>query len=1221
MTARRPVAMHVRLRAAAVLAATLAVLLGTLVPLLAPAVLAAFATGAVTVLDVAVLGGGAMIALIGGLGLASALPAGQSQGLAWDLAMMSRLPRLSALVYLAGALAVGVATATVAPLLVLAGPGGAVAGGLLLGLLLAQSLLAVAVFLPLGWEDVEASAPVAGEPAEERPDSPLLKFIRESTPYRWQVSSLALLRGREPVLATPDEAAQFEAAWPGALALLAASGVRSPTRDHLDGVAAVLTASEAVLSGGAPSQRPLGSVAVCGLPGSGRTEAVLAAATWVAEIRGGRVLVVTPTGEEVLPGWFSGLVTRQGDHPELLWSVPTGPAGHALPEAAPAVVVTQGRELVESLLPLLAHEQPAWTWSLRLVVVMHPHRFARAEWLHVREALIRLRMLVGARGQDFASAALVHDADNRLALVEHLLARADTREARLDRAAPTQLLVGWLPPTMLSPHDERYIVRTPLAEELAVLLASIGAAGFCGVFGARVRPRVLVSDATGLLSPEAREALSKAVKQVAADWSELFKADPVDLVPRIELSRGFAPAAHGEGFPVIVHAGPGATAGAEIDALRGLLAPGGTLFVVAAPRAHDVEAVSDVEAAAARRRVVVYPPGLSDDLVTARLWQFLERLKPGTCLAGSKMARTHGGEPWADFLAGAPAQGLGGCVQAGVVRDATTGEVRAEPFFVAPATWPRPVAPPMPWSCVTSERLLVQSENAAHDEVGRSAQVDAERGLVDWIATTRVEGEGHSLQVAAIDGGRVGVFTPESSVAASPALYRSVRQLAIGQEALVRTRDFSLPTGLCFRFTRELSRVRETVSGVFSTAHGLNADRRLVGNPVDVPPYTHAFTAASLSIDIRTPSVALSPEASRALLNAWRLDLEAACLGLGEEIDAEMLDGEEGASRWLFFRRFASGEWTELSALHPNSADELRALLARLGKRLRACHCLDGCVLCCARLGDVPVLLTLPRGGRVEPDIEPSAQGFRVSRRAAVDWLVGVGVLPEVKVRDAEERDVNRLDRLRRRILGEPPGWTGGWVTQMFGALQVIPQARVAPITWMTPEECAERLSAGFYRSGPEHEVRVRPHADDDWVAEVIAHEYTHNWQWEGGRFDAGRHRTGSPGNAYYEGKLVIEGHATWVDTQFRMSVGNEPSYRADDGQQWTEYKAGYLVVDWIARTYGVAALYTWLAGHKEPRPVLRLAGAPWPLTLDQAIDRAGVREQIVGAGGESDVL
>lgn len=1220
MSARllRPRPIHVRLRAGLVLGALGTLALGVLVPLLGPSVAQVFLQGGVTVLDVVMGAGLVVVAALAGVGLAFAGGEPRVGSLTWTLASATRAPRVTAFVFLAAAAgfawAIGLS----------AGP--LLAHGLMAVRWLvtvasvagAAAILAVAHALPFGWDEVDAEEEgVRRTPTDGLPTVPLLEFLKTRTPYRGQIVQEAHLPARDLVARADEDASGVEERWPGLGDYLDLAGLKPPSRAQVEAAEAVLDAADGVLTGGPVAARPDGAVALSGYPGSGRTGALLAAAAWLVEVRGARVLLVRGDEDGALPPWFRALVA--GD--------PAVPGRHLdvdgvaeLPADAPSAIVADVRSFATGLLPRLAATQPSWLWGIRLVAALHPHRGSRAEWLHLRDALVRFRALHLARHQDVAMALVLPACANDAPFAEHLFCRTDTRFARLDRAAPAQVAVGWLPPTTLDPRDDRYLVRVPVDEEVARLLVSVAAAGRAGVLGGGSRrARVLVSDPTALFSPEGVSRLEETTGDLASEWAPSLGARAGDLVPEWTLVQGYAPERSGPAWDVVVHAGPGPTVGAEVESVRGLCGPGGVVFVVAAPRPHDLAAVDRLDALTEDPAIAVVPPGLTDALVTARWRAFVEGLLPGTVLERDRLPSIF--DPgWDALVRELDAEGLTERVLVrAFARRHDTADVEVVDVIDVPRTWPLARQPELPWECVTDDRLAVRSTTAGVAERGDPASIDRDRLFYDWLPSARVVGRGHSLQVSAIRDGVVEVATPERDVAAEPVLYRPWRRLEAtcpGDPDEVHRLEGDLEV----RVRRCVAQGAETVQGVFRTGPGLNPDRRIVGEPVRVAPTSRTFKTAAVAVDLL--HAALEEASARALLNAWRIEIEARYLRFDLEVDAELLP-IPGGWRWLFFRRFPSTEPLDVvGELKPGGPAELRALLQRLGRRLTGCSCSDGCVLCAARLGDVPLGFLAPgrRGG--EPPLRFDAEGDRVTRRGALDWLVAIGVAEAVELPEEADRSLARLERLRRDCIGDPPTWGGGWMQRLLGAWQRIPADSVAPIDWMTPEECAKpKAPAGYYASGPSIGVRIAPNPDDDWIREVILHEYTHNWQWESNAFSQDKHRHSPVAQRYYEGKIVIEGHATWAETQFRMAIGRGPAFRADDAALWTEYKAGFLLVDWIARNYGIPALYAWLAGRDDAAPEVRSSRLPWPIKLDDAVVRAGLADAVRRGGGPGDVL
>ena len=205
---------------------------------------------------------------------------------------------------------------------------------------------------------------------------------------------------------------------------------------------------------------------------------------------------------------------------------------------------------------------------------------------------------------------------------------------------------------------------------------------------------------------------------------------------------------------------------------------------------------------------------------------------------------------------------------------------------------------------------------------------------------------------------------------------------------------------------------------------------------------------------------------------------------------------------------------------------------------------------------------------------------------------------------DGAEIDDAELQRAVREVLHSWP--------DLFAADMQIPPDEVALAKWMVPEEQIRDV-AGLYRSGT-NEVLVRRTESPDWLREVLVHEFCHNWQFRSGGFDMERLARSDEATRYFDGNLVIEGHAVWGETRYRYSRRLGARYSPTDDRPWNEYKVGYFLIEGIERAVGERGLLRWLspAGTEEggAAPVRsRNPRLSWPFTLDQALDALRLRD------------
>lgn len=308
----------------------------------------------------------------------------------------------------------------------------------------------------------------------------------------------------------------------------------------------------------------------------------------------------------------------------------------------------------------------------------------------------------------------------------------------------------------------------------------------------------------------------------------------------------------------------------------------------------------------------------------------------------------------------------------------------------------------------------------------------------------------------------------------------------------------------------------------------------------------------------------------------------------------------------ILFYRLRSDElgWnhTLASVLEP---EDLLAIFDSVHRRLESCDCADGCSTCCGSLGTIPVEL-LPRHGYTNDDA--------ISRRGAYQLVCGIlgravdwdrfshGRVdrfgPVDTVADAQ------LTRLVAEVIGTAGGnYTDGIWTRLFGGSMRLLGDMIATPQWMSAADKLQHpLFAGYY-SPAANRVVVRPHKDLTYLREVIVHEFTHNWQFRGGVFDLDTHYAADEMKQYFDGNLLIEGHAVWCEQLYRAYQKLSASYTPNDGRPWNEYKVGYLLLEAVEKAIGQNGLFLWLCKGEKPQTIRsndrRLQ---WPFTTEEAL-------------------
>ncbi len=1061
--------------------------------------------------------------------------------------------------------------------------------GAALGACGAALLMAVAVAWALDFVVEEAGEPgVTAEPGPREPPADLEPWFWDHTAYRGQIRATVELPPRFRVPADRAEREAIVRRFPVLAAGLDRGDWKADTWRAAERlVAAVLEAHAVVLAG---------------WPGSGRGRLVGEIAELCREDQRVRAILVTPDAR--LPAG-----PRFGVEPRRV----RGGEGFDA-ESLPEVLVCDPEAFARHVARQLVRRQPPDLWSLGLVALLEVDRYGREAMLHVREALTRLRTVMLARGRDLAVAVTTAPYDNALALAEAVANRTDVERVDLVRPAGPQRLVQWEPPPELD-RDREELAPAPLSAEAADLVVALAGAGAAGPLAARERaPRLALVDPGHLLAPEAWNALRD---EVAARLPEGVAAPELAHLVGPALPAPAAP------FDAALVLALRPDIGPTVEGARGLVRDGGLIFVLEGPGV-DLDAAVDrftggePSAGAPGLALPVAPAGLR----RAGWWALLEDLPAEAVVPRSRIRDAYGDGAWAR-LRGELAREAGITDVFDEVFAWRDGAVGREEAVVRPRAWSAPTAPPVPWGAITLDRLPVRSDTASAAEVGPAlAELDRFRLAWDWVVKGIVPAGDHSLQVVEVRGEgasrEIAVRTPGRREAIRRGVLRPWREVEarLPDEApRVRSRG-RLGSAGAVVLREGVGEVRERLLGHWSSAADLNPDPRRVGPPTRLEPaLERRFSTWMVTVDWEGPGLD-DPERARAvaatLLGAWLLEVRDRFVGFDAEFDTAILAGETGP-RWVIHRRYAAPDRAEIGGLLPDSGESLHALLAALHARLARCDCDDGCPRCCARLGDVP--LALVEAG----DVPAETPGERVSRRATLAWLREAFDLVAL-----ERGALPDLALLRRQVIGtEDAGFRDGILWRLVRDRQPVAAEDLAPAEWMEPDPDEPGL-LGLYveRVGGDNLVRVRRPEEGDGarftVLQVLVHEYTHNWHYRGRGFDRDAWLRSEAARAWFEGKLVIEGHATWVETLYLLRRGRRPLYRADDLYRWSAYKAGYLLVDWIARTYGVGGLYRFLAGPEAmadgPPPARGRHGrAPWPLDLPTAIRLADL-EGFIGA-------
>lgn len=328
-------------------------------------------------------------------------------------------------------------------------------------------------------------------------------------------------------------------------------------------------------------------------------------------------------------------------------------------------------------------------------------------------------------------------------------------------------------------------------------------------------------------------------------------------------------------------------------------------------------------------------------------------------------------------------------------------------------------------------------------------------------------------------------------------------------------------------------------------------------------------------------------------------------------------DAEGGVSGWrILFHHLRDGEVDSDRHVFRLLVDphKLRDFLDWAHSRLEGCICEDGCSLCVGGLGVVP-----------KAQFDGAETGTKyseadvVSRAGAYELVCGMrGTAPRWdRFRDssvidegADITDVRSLRALVAELIGTPTGdfRDGLWFT-LFREHMPLGPDKVAEASWMGTAPDQISGCAGYYSSNDDS-VHVGVGYPMSFTRQIIVHEYAHHWQYQKGLFDLDELSLSEEAGQYFDGKLVIEGHATWAETQLRFHHGQGPVMTPRDGRTWNEYKVGYFLIEAIEKAVGERGLFAWLAeGQDASKGKIRSAvpGLQWPFTLTEALKKLKV--------------
>lgn len=289
------------------------------------------------------------------------------------------------------------------------------------------------------------------------------------------------------------------------------------------------------------------------------------------------------------------------------------------------------------------------------------------------------------------------------------------------------------------------------------------------------------------------------------------------------------------------------------------------------------------------------------------------------------------------------------------------------------------------------------------------------------------------------------------------------------------------------------------------------------------------------------------------------------------------IDAPQNIDALLFYERYEepTGYINALQSLElPEIFDDIYRILVD-------CPCNNGCACCCKIFGT--------------NTIRPNAQVDKAETILLLGQLLGkteeaqfVNTCRQTGIPSTSEGE-RKVRVLRDEIIDI--------FERKFGMRFVA----LAPLHIAEAGEMGEG-NLGFYRhrsNETEQQVIIRSGLQEKQAIDVIAHEYTHNWEFDPGtstpNFSLALQGEGIP----YEGKLFLEGFAEWVSYRVLDYFGLKEDMSIKDLREYDEYGEGFEVIKYIEDTEGFAAVMAFVKEGPSGRSLLEL----YP--------KSGVRERI----------
>ncbi len=922
---------------------------------------------------------------------------------------------------------------------------------------------------------------------------------------------------------------------------------------------------------------------------------------------------------------------------------------------APQILYTDARMLSQSVLTRVRGAARGLLSRLKYVIVDQPERLSREDLVRLRLAMCRLRMTGELLGTPITFIIILPRLNNAIEIAKYLVNRSEVEAIAFGTWLGRCNMVGWVPPLEIFNRDDNTpsFVRASFVEESISLLTELG-------FQANrlEKPlRIAVVDAKPLFGPEARDLVRERVREaIAAEAAD----DSFEVRARWRyVSHTDLGGEHDQEFDVVVSLGIGGFPRELVSSLRPAVAAEGALILIADSSSDDIESLTTIathrwspEREDERHRFpTLLLPDHSDAVLAHEMAALFEDFSSRP-LPVHRLLEVFPGERVDQLLDTWKSEKR--------IREVFTYEnlrdnerwpkmlrcvIRSDDAFTSELY-------EIPWGCCSRNIYKIYDISANRESVAGpflSNAVDFDRIFIDFypqmvlryppntllVRQKRDLGPARAATLVDLPGryrelGRLEVETMhrDDCIRIDRRTAR-INTRVLGERTSdgvsdvrgrITRRDLSSHSRLRLAAGEWYCRIAEKVRDVVRTSD------RLVEDPDystvvkiaadDAPPLQREMESPTLSLFIE-PQDGWSARAGgpdplgdyashHALARSMERYLRRDFLHFDTEFRVAVVTESNGARLRIVIYRVRSDElgWnhTLSSILEP---EDLYAMFDSIHQRLERCDCEDGCSICCGALGTIPRSL-LPRHGYENEDA--------ISRSGAYQLVCGI----LGRTADWEEFGRGKVDRLAPPITGtesqlsqlvaevigtEVTGYTDGLWHKLFGGSMRLTAGSLAQAEWMDAATMlAHAAFAGFY-SPADNRVVVRPHADVVYLKEVLVHEFTHNWQFRGDLFDLQTHYLGPEMKPYFDGTLVIEGHAVWCEQLFRAYQRLGASYTMTDSRPWNEYKVGYLLMEGIEKAIGQTGLFRWLCQGEKPRDVRsQNPRIRWPFTLVDAL-------------------